>query len=166
MATVWWSTVAYGESYRIDTGGGSSLEIKRQEREAEHSLRIMLLLKCVDIILRFPMRHGTTLPFTLTYAYCMSGICKVKYYLLTYLLTELSPSWEAASCATIQEIPSNFKGPEGSSPCSLVSILSQFDPVHVKYGLENECYRQDTLLLCNLFSTTMPPSEGKRLASR
>jgi hypothetical protein len=39
-------------------------------------------------------------------------------YLLTYLCTELSPSWEAANCATIQEIPSNFKEPEGSSPCS------------------------------------------------
>jgi hypothetical protein len=26
----------------------------------------------------------------------------------TYLLTELSPSWEASNCAAIQEIPSNF----------------------------------------------------------
>jgi hypothetical protein len=39
-------------------------------------------------------------------------------YILTYLLTELSPPWEAANCAAIQEIPSNFKKPEGSSPCS------------------------------------------------
>jgi hypothetical protein len=39
-------------------------------------------------------------------------------YLLTYLRTELSPSWEAANCAAIQIIPSNFKEPEGSSPCS------------------------------------------------
>jgi hypothetical protein len=39
-------------------------------------------------------------------------------YLLTYLRTELSPSWEAANCAAIQKIPSNFKEPEGSSPCS------------------------------------------------
>jgi hypothetical protein len=31
---------------------------------------------------------------------------------------ELSPSWEVANCAAIQEIPSNFKEPEGSSPCS------------------------------------------------
>jgi hypothetical protein len=38
--------------------------------------------------------------------------------LLTYLLTELSPSWEAANCAAIQEIPSNFKESEYSSPCS------------------------------------------------
>jgi hypothetical protein len=36
----------------------------------------------------------------------------------TYLLMELSPSWEAANCAAIQKIPSNFKEPEGSSPCS------------------------------------------------
>jgi hypothetical protein len=36
----------------------------------------------------------------------------------TYLLTELSPSCEAASCAATQELPSNFKEPEGSSPCS------------------------------------------------
>jgi hypothetical protein len=34
------------------------------------------------------------------------------------LLTKLSPSWEAANCATTQELPSNFKEPEGSSPCS------------------------------------------------
>jgi hypothetical protein len=39
--------------------------------------------------------------------------------ILTYnLLTELSPSWEAANCGAILEIPSNFKEPEGSSPCS------------------------------------------------
>jgi hypothetical protein len=30
----------------------------------------------------------------------------------------MSPSWEAANCAAIQEIPKNFKEPEGSSPCS------------------------------------------------
>jgi hypothetical protein len=35
----------------------------------------------------------------------------------SYLLTELSPSWEAANCAAIQKIPSNFKEPEGSSRC-------------------------------------------------
>jgi hypothetical protein len=29
-------------------------------------------------------------------------------YLLTYLCTELIPSWESANCAAIQEIPSNF----------------------------------------------------------
>jgi hypothetical protein len=39
-------------------------------------------------------------------------------YIHTYLRTELSPSWEAANCAATQETPSNFKEPEGSSPCS------------------------------------------------
>jgi hypothetical protein len=38
--------------------------------------------------------------------------------LFTYLFTELSPSCETANCAAIQEIPSNFKEPEGSSQCS------------------------------------------------
>jgi hypothetical protein len=38
--------------------------------------------------------------------------------ILTYLRTEMSPSWEAANCAAIQEIPSNFKEPKGSLPCS------------------------------------------------
>jgi hypothetical protein len=37
---------------------------------------------------------------------------------LDYLLTELSPSWEAANCGATQEIPSIFKEAEGSSPCS------------------------------------------------
>jgi hypothetical protein len=41
-----------------------------------------------------------------------------KLYLFTYLLTELSPSLEAAHYAAIQEIAGNFKKPEGSSPCS------------------------------------------------
>jgi hypothetical protein len=41
-----------------------------------------------------------------------------RYLILTYLRTELSPSWEAANCAAIQEIVSNFKEPEGSSSCS------------------------------------------------
>jgi hypothetical protein len=41
-----------------------------------------------------------------------------NFTLLTYLCTELSPSWEAANCAAIQEIASYFKEPEGSSPWS------------------------------------------------
>jgi hypothetical protein len=36
----------------------------------------------------------------------------------TYLLTYGAEHLEAADCAAIQEIPSNFKEPEGSSPCS------------------------------------------------
>jgi hypothetical protein len=47
-----------------------------------------------------------------------NGCVYLLTYLLTYLLMELSPSWEAANCAAIQELPSNFKEPEGSSPCS------------------------------------------------
>jgi hypothetical protein len=47
---------------------------------------------------------------------------------------ELSPSWEAAYCAAIQEIPSNFKEPEGSSPYSQEPSTGPypepFNPVH------------------------------------
>jgi hypothetical protein len=54
--------------------------------------------------------------------------------LLTYLLTELSPSCEAANCAATQELPSNLQNPKvhyrvHKSP-PLVPILSQIDPVH------------------------------------
>jgi hypothetical protein len=51
----------------------------------------------------------------------------------TYLLTELSASWEAANCAATQELPSILKNPKvhhrvhKSHP--LVPILSQIDPV-------------------------------------
>jgi hypothetical protein len=55
-------------------------------------------------------------------------------YLLTYLLTELSPSWKAANCATPQELPSILWNPKvhhrvHNSP-PLVLILSQIDRVH------------------------------------
>jgi hypothetical protein len=46
------------------------------------------------------------------------GYFGMHYLILTYLRTELIPSWKAANCAAIQKIPSNFKEPEGSSPCS------------------------------------------------
>jgi hypothetical protein len=42
--------------------------------------------------------------------------CLLAYF-LTYLLTELSPSWEAANCAVTQELLSNLWNPKGSSPC-------------------------------------------------
>jgi hypothetical protein len=55
-----------------------------------------------------------------------------------YLLTELSPSWEAANCAVTQE-PSIIWNPEvhyrAHKRPSLVPILSQIDPVHT-----NPCY--------------------------
>jgi hypothetical protein len=50
--------------------------------------------------------------------FIVTGILILFAHLLTYLCTELSLSWEAANCATIQEIPSNFKEPESSSQCS------------------------------------------------
>jgi hypothetical protein len=55
-------------------------------------------------------------------------------YLLTYLLMELSPSWEAANCAATRELPSILWNPEAhyrvhKSP-PLVPILSQIDPIH------------------------------------
>jgi hypothetical protein len=54
--------------------------------------------------------------------------------LLTYLLMELSSSWEAANCVAIQELPSILWNPRihyrvYKSP-PLVPILNQFDPVH------------------------------------
>jgi hypothetical protein len=55
-------------------------------------------------------------------------------YRITYLLTELSPSSEAANCAATQELPSILWNPKvhhrvHNSP-PLVPILSQIDPVH------------------------------------
>jgi hypothetical protein len=38
-----------------------------------------------------------------------SAGANLRAHLLTFLRTELSPSWEAANCAAIQEIPRNFK---------------------------------------------------------
>jgi hypothetical protein len=53
---------------------------------------------------------------------------------VTYLLTELGPSREAASCAATQELPSILWNPKVHyrihKSLPLVPILSQIDPVH------------------------------------
>jgi hypothetical protein len=54
--------------------------------------------------------------------------------LLTYLLTELGPSWEAANCAATQELPRILRNPKvhhrvHKSP-PLAPILSEIVPVH------------------------------------
>jgi hypothetical protein len=59
--------------------------------------------------------------------------CYLQYMQFTYLVTELSPSWEADSCAATQELPSILWNPKvhyrvRNSP-PLVSVLSQIDPV-------------------------------------
>jgi hypothetical protein len=56
-------------------------------------------------------------------------------YLLTYLLTELSPSWGAANCAATQKLPSiswkpNVQYRVHKSP-PLVPILSNINPIHI-----------------------------------
>jgi hypothetical protein len=43
---------------------------------------------------------------------------KSLVYLLTCLLTELSPSWGAVNCAAPQEPPQHFYEPESSISCS------------------------------------------------
>jgi hypothetical protein len=71
-------------------------------------------------------------------------------YLLTYLLTELSPSREAANCAATQELPSILRNPKvhhrvHKSP-PLVPILSQIDHVI-------RLYLQETMLVDELALT-------------
>jgi hypothetical protein len=57
----------------------------------------------------------------------------LPYQLLIYLLTELSPSREAANCKATHEIPSILRNPEvyhriHKSP-PMVHILCQIDPI-------------------------------------
>jgi hypothetical protein len=76
---------------------------------------------CVNYEKGHLSQRGRLIPFYLT-------------LLLTFLLSELSPSWEAASFAAIQGLPSILRNPKvhyrvHKSP-PLVPILSQIDPVH------------------------------------
>jgi hypothetical protein len=59
---------------------------------------------------------------------------KKNTYLLTYLLTKLSPSWGAANCAATQKPPSNSWNPKvqyrvHKSP-PLIPILNHINPIH------------------------------------
>jgi hypothetical protein len=67
-----------------------------------------------DLSLPHPLQFISQLPSCHSTVYCL----RFSQHHKINLLTELRPFWEAANCAAIQEIPSNFKELEGSSPCS------------------------------------------------
>jgi hypothetical protein len=69
-------------------------------------------------------------------------------YVLTYLLTELSPSWEAANCAATQGLPSILWNLKVHKSPPMVPILSQIDPVHTIPSHLSKIY----------FNTVHPPT--------
>jgi hypothetical protein len=73
---------------------------------------------------------------------------------------QLSPSWKAASCAAIQELPSNLWNPKvhyrvHKSP-PLVHIQSQIDPVHITPSYLRSILILSTHLCLGLLSGLFP----------
>jgi hypothetical protein len=64
-------------------------------------------------------------------AVCSSYSIESNNTRITFLLTELSPSWESSNCAATQELLWNQKVHDRAHKSRpLVPILSQIDPVH------------------------------------
>jgi hypothetical protein len=93
-------------------------------------------------------------------------------YLLIYLITELSSSWEGANCAAIQDLPILFWNPKvhyhvHKSP-PLVPILSQIDPVHTTPSCLSKIYFNIVHILVFLvvsFLLAFPPISYKLSSS-
>jgi hypothetical protein len=101
-----------------------------------------------------------------------STACRIS--LPFFLRTELSPSWEAANCAAIQKIPSNFKQPKGSSQCSypffylflmqayliykLLTLYSNITSIFQYLTHTNDPIQENTIIFDNMliFSEGLP----------
>jgi hypothetical protein len=77
-----------------------------------------------------------------------------------YLLTELSPSWEAANCAATQELPNILWNPKVHhrvhKSLPLVPILSHIDPVHTILSYLRSIFILSTHLRLGLPSGLFP----------